>query len=381
MEWNRTTRRRSKASITNVTGGGGGMSLNYPRSTIKFTHTFFFPSRSNGRLNPNNSATSIGPLLPSSFVFQQWTRSQPCTKLYRRASISVFRFRPNPNRPQFQTSFHSPLLRFVLRRNSSPFRWGHFQVDRSTLLHLPPTAFFFSITIRFTCSFNPLVLLSIFFLLYLWYFLLKIVECIDGQGRKEEILGEELPVLAKEVARVETVRAYAGQFCFYYWNKRVNGAVKYSKILLLDWFVLVVHTRLKYFAYVSQNGGFMFCCFLMIPWIGLIYFCCIIGVWVVFCGNSLHCTLSSLPNVRMDFVGYSQFPIHGSVNLKVNWSYYPQMVNPLHFCLCWWQHQIQLVLLVSLLFLFPCFSFNIMAWWRFFWVLNVGCNEIQVHMS
>ncbi|KAJ6339959.1 hypothetical protein OIU77_007831 [Salix suchowensis] len=31
----------------------------------------------------------------------------------------------------------------------------------------------------------------------------------DGQGRKEEILGEELPVLAKEVARVETVRAYA----------------------------------------------------------------------------------------------------------------------------------------------------------------------------
>lgn len=174
-----------------------------------------------------------------------------------------------------------------------------------------------------------------FLLLYLWYFLLKIVECIDGQGRKEEILGEELPVLAKEVARVETVRAYAGQFCFYYWNKRVNVAVKYSKILLLYWFVLVVHTRLKYFVYVSQNGGFMFCCFLMIPWIGLIYFCCIIGGWVVFCGNSLHCTLSSLPNMRMDFVGYSQFPIHGSVNLKVNWSYYPQMVNPLHFCLCW----------------------------------------------
>lgn len=149
------------------------MSLNYPRSTIKFTHTFFFPSRSNGRLNPINSATSIGSLLPSSFVSQQWTRSQPCTKLYRRASISVFRFRPNPNRPQFQTSLHSPLLRFVLRPDSSPFRWRHFQVDRSTLHHLPPTAFFFSITIRFTCSFNPLVLLSIFFLLYLWYFFVE----------------------------------------------------------------------------------------------------------------------------------------------------------------------------------------------------------------
>lgn len=31
----------------------------------------------------------------------------------------------------------------------------------------------------------------------------------DGQGRREEILGEELPALAKEVARVETVRVYA----------------------------------------------------------------------------------------------------------------------------------------------------------------------------
>ncbi|XP_031269104.1 RINT1-like protein MAG2 [Pistacia vera] len=31
----------------------------------------------------------------------------------------------------------------------------------------------------------------------------------DGRGRTEQILGEELPVLAKEVARVEAVRAYA----------------------------------------------------------------------------------------------------------------------------------------------------------------------------
>lgn len=34
--------------------------------------------------------------------------------------------------------------------------------------------------------------------------------CVDGGGRK--ILGEELPALAKEVARVEMVRAYAGEF-------------------------------------------------------------------------------------------------------------------------------------------------------------------------
>lgn len=169
-EWNRIIRRRSKASITNVTGGGGGgMSLNYPHSTIKFTHTFFFPSQSNGRINPNNSATSIVSLLFSSFFSQQWTRSQPSTKLYRRASISVFRFRPNPNRPQFQTPFHSPLLRFLLRWNSSPFRWCHFQVDRSTFLHLPPTAFFFSITIRFTFSFNPLFLFFFCFLIFCIY--------------------------------------------------------------------------------------------------------------------------------------------------------------------------------------------------------------------
>lgn len=36
---------------------------------------------------------------------------------------------------------------------------------------------------------------------------------LDGGGRTEQILGEELPALAKEVARVEMVRAYAGQ-CF-----------------------------------------------------------------------------------------------------------------------------------------------------------------------
>jgi len=163
--------------------------------------------------------------------------------------------------------------------------------------------------VRFQFQSFVVVYFLLFNFLYLWYFLLRIVKCLDGQGRREEILGEELPALAKEVARVETVRVYAGQFCFYYWNKWVNVAVKYSKILLLDWFILVVHTRLKYFVYVSQNGGFMFCCFLMIPWIGFMYFSCTIGGWVVFCGNStLHSTLSSLPNMGMDFVGYSQFP-------------------------------------------------------------------------
>lgn len=34
--------------------------------------------------------------------------------------------------------------------------------------------------------------------------------CVDG-GRADKVLGEELPALAKEVARVETVRMYAGQ--------------------------------------------------------------------------------------------------------------------------------------------------------------------------
>ena len=32
----------------------------------------------------------------------------------------------------------------------------------------------------------------------------------EGNGKAEKILGEELPALAKEVARVETVRIYAG---------------------------------------------------------------------------------------------------------------------------------------------------------------------------
>ncbi|KAF4375901.1 hypothetical protein F8388_004991 [Cannabis sativa] len=36
----------------------------------------------------------------------------------------------------------------------------------------------------------------------------------EGKGRTEKILGEELPALAKEVARVETVRLYAGEFLF-----------------------------------------------------------------------------------------------------------------------------------------------------------------------
>lgn len=33
--------------------------------------------------------------------------------------------------------------------------------------------------------------------------------CVDG-GRSDKSLGEELPVLAKEVARLEAVRMYAG---------------------------------------------------------------------------------------------------------------------------------------------------------------------------
>lgn len=36
--------------------------------------------------------------------------------------------------------------------------------------------------------------------------------CIeDLDGRSEQIVAEELPALAREVARVETVRAYAGE--------------------------------------------------------------------------------------------------------------------------------------------------------------------------
>lgn len=33
----------------------------------------------------------------------------------------------------------------------------------------------------------------------------------EGKGRTKQILGEELPALAKEVARVEAVRIYAGE--------------------------------------------------------------------------------------------------------------------------------------------------------------------------
>lgn len=36
----------------------------------------------------------------------------------------------------------------------------------------------------------------------------------EGEGRKGQLFREELPALAKEVARVETVRAYAGDFFF-----------------------------------------------------------------------------------------------------------------------------------------------------------------------
>lgn len=35
-----------------------------------------------------------------------------------------------------------------------------------------------------------------------------------GNGRPEQILGQELPALAKEVAKVETVRMYAGEKLF-----------------------------------------------------------------------------------------------------------------------------------------------------------------------
>lgn len=42
----------------------------------------------------------------------------------------------------------------------------------------------------------------------------------EGLGRSEQILVEELPALAREVARVETVRVYAGEFifCFIFTN-------------------------------------------------------------------------------------------------------------------------------------------------------------------
>lgn len=40
------------------------------------------------------------------------------------------------------------------------------------------------------------------------HYMLKFA-CVDG-GRADKVLGEELPALAKEVARVETVRMYAG---------------------------------------------------------------------------------------------------------------------------------------------------------------------------
>lgn len=40
------------------------------------------------------------------------------------------------------------------------------------------------------------------------HYMLKFT-CVDG-GRSDKVLGEELPALAKEVARVETVRMYAG---------------------------------------------------------------------------------------------------------------------------------------------------------------------------
>lgn len=38
----------------------------------------------------------------------------------------------------------------------------------------------------------------------------------DGSGRREQMLADELPALAKEVARVETVRSYAGEFDIFF---------------------------------------------------------------------------------------------------------------------------------------------------------------------
>lgn len=37
---------------------------------------------------------------------------------------------------------------------------------------------------------------------------------VGVDGRREQILANELPALAREVARVETVRAYAGEIQF-----------------------------------------------------------------------------------------------------------------------------------------------------------------------
>lgn len=37
----------------------------------------------------------------------------------------------------------------------------------------------------------------------------------DGSGRREQMLADELPALAKEVARVETVRSYAGELTYF----------------------------------------------------------------------------------------------------------------------------------------------------------------------
>lgn len=54
--------------------------------------------------------------------------------------------------------------------------------------------------------------------MYLCIYVLMCLDVLDGGGggkvlgRSEQILGEELPALAKEVARVEAVRVYAGEF-------------------------------------------------------------------------------------------------------------------------------------------------------------------------
>uniref|UniRef100_A0A2P2JQT1 RINT1-like protein MAG2 n=1 Tax=Rhizophora mucronata TaxID=61149 RepID=A0A2P2JQT1_RHIMU len=54
----------------------------------------------------------------------------------------------------------------------------------------------------------------------------------DKEGRKEQILGEELPVLAKEVAMVETVRAYAGKGFFFLLFFHLHFIVfRYAKVI------------------------------------------------------------------------------------------------------------------------------------------------------
>ena len=53
--------------------------------------------------------------------------------------------------------------------------------------------------------------------------------------RSEKVLGEELPSLAKKVARVETVRKYAGKvfyfFCFIHRIAVISNAIRFWMLL------------------------------------------------------------------------------------------------------------------------------------------------------